>query len=268
MRLVLNHDAPGLEMTPKDYEFSLINPTSTNTFLFSEKDLPGYKPGVANNFRASQRTDRIQKSGGGRGGRGGKRSIPKRTSLVGFARHEFSLHPIENKEYERVQRLKEEAQRRSEATVGDILETSGRRLDDLSAGKRWQGFTAKQRKDDKKKRQLEKAQRMPPDQLMDLLVTAFHEYPYWGFKTLVQRVHQPEAYVKDMLGKVAELIKTGPFANTYRLREEYRKLQVAGAQFWESGAVAPEAQDEDTEGNEDDAKDEGDDEDGPMEDVL
>lgn len=42
MSLLLNKDAVQNKNTPKEYNMHITNEKSTNTFIFTEKDLPGY----------------------------------------------------------------------------------------------------------------------------------------------------------------------------------------------------------------------------------
>lgn len=42
MSLLLSNDAVQNKNTPKEYNMHITNQQSTNTFIFTEKDLPGY----------------------------------------------------------------------------------------------------------------------------------------------------------------------------------------------------------------------------------
>ena len=42
MSLMLNPDLDKNENVPKEYNMNITNPDATNTFIFSEKDLPGF----------------------------------------------------------------------------------------------------------------------------------------------------------------------------------------------------------------------------------
>lgn len=256
MRLNMKHDVPTLQTVPKDYEFSIVNMEPPNTFVFTEKDLPGYKPGM-NNFRASQKTDRIQKNRKPLG----RRAIPKRTSLVGFARHEFSLVPLENQEYERVQRLKEQNLAASEVNLQDMIESESRRTD-VVGSRDWNSFTRADRRP-KEKKQLNKAERIPQNLLIDKLVECFTQFKYWHFRSLVATVAQPESYVRETLQKIAMLVRSGDMANTWTLAPQYR--DTMDIQEAINSGAAPEIEEPK---EEDDVKDEGDSDDGPMENVL
>lgn len=73
------------------------------------------------------------------------------------------------------------------------------------------------------KPQENKNARIAQDQLLDKLFACFKEYRYWSLKALKDRLQQPESYLKDTLGKIAELVKSGPFALNYKLRPEYEE---------------------------------------------
>ena len=43
MSMLLTPEAARAKNVPKEYNMHIMNPNSTNTFIFSEKDLPGFK---------------------------------------------------------------------------------------------------------------------------------------------------------------------------------------------------------------------------------
>jgi transcription initiation factor TFIIF subunit beta len=67
----------------------------------------------------------------------------------------------------------------------------------------------------------QKTTRMPKNELMDLLFTAFEQYPYWSFKGLVEYVKQPQTYLKDVLAEICNFIKKGPYTAKYQLKPEF-----------------------------------------------
>jgi transcription initiation factor TFIIF subunit beta len=92
---------------------------------------------------------------------------------------------------------------------------------------------------------------MPQNELLDLIYGCFREYRYWPFKSLKQRLRQPEAYLKQTLEIVAHLVKTGDFANTWELKPEAREsnysnaLSVGGAKEEPKEELAPGMGDDD-----------------------
>ena len=67
----------------------------------------------------------------------------------------------------------------------------------------------------------QKTTRMPKNELMDLLFTAFEQYPYWSFKGLVEYVKQPQTYLKEVLADICNFIKKGPYTAKYQLKPEF-----------------------------------------------
>lgn len=65
---------------------------------------------------------------------------------------------------------------------------------------------------------------MPQNELLDLIYACFREYRYWPFKSLKDRLRQPEAYLKQTLEIVGHLVKSGDFANTWELKPEAREV--------------------------------------------
>jgi transcription initiation factor TFIIF subunit beta len=98
---------------------------------------------------------------------------------------------------------------------------------------------------------------MPENELLDRIFQCFQDYKYWSMKTLKKNLEQPETYLRQTLEKVANLHKSGTFANRWSLKPE--NIRVAAPNVDE---VAPDV-------NDGDASDEGEDEnDIKMEDVM
>lgn len=69
-----------------------------------------------------------------------------------------------------------------------------------------------------------KAARIDEHILADLIIKKFRQYRFWSTKRLKQDLEQPEAYLKEVLSKYCELVKTGPAANNWRLKPEYEPM--------------------------------------------
>ena len=61
---------------------------------------------------------------------------------------------------------------------------------------------------------------MPQNELLDLIIDCFKRYNYWSLKTLKAEVNQPEAYLKQTLEMVAQLVRQGPHAMKWQLKPE------------------------------------------------
>jgi transcription initiation factor TFIIF subunit beta len=70
----------------------------------------------------------------------------------------------------------------------------------------------------------DKAVRLEKPQLLDAIQQCFREYSYWSLKALRNRLHQPEAYIKETLDEIATLVKSGDFVQNYKLKPDYLKL--------------------------------------------
>jgi transcription initiation factor TFIIF subunit beta len=105
-----------------------------------------------------------------------------------------------------------------------------------------------------------KAARIPENELLDRIFSCFRRYEYWGMKELKKELQQPEAYLRMVLEKVAELNKSGRFANKWSLQPGHRAVAPG-----EDGPVAEAAPDA---GDMADDDDDGEDDEIKMEDVL
>ena len=75
----------------------------------------------------------------------------------------------------------------------------------------------------KVKKSENKTARMPENVLLDLIFQSFDQFRYWSLKSLRARIPQPEAYLRATLEKVAELHRSGTFANNWELKPENRR---------------------------------------------
>ncbi|TGZ83306.1 transcription initiation factor IIF, beta subunit [Ascodesmis nigricans] len=243
LKLVLEkNDTNGLD-TPVEYDLQLTNLEVRNTYVFTEKDMPGYesrntqKPGEP---PIPSRLLYNQRGGGGEGG--GKKdwknqrhqpyrkAIPKRTALVGTARHEITMIPVYNEEYRKFQHERQiledgpkyHTKRMHEDVRPNLLAagTTG------SAGKQFQQFikptqTARKATDPK-------AFRMSRQDLQSSLFSCFQQHEYWSMKALRERLAQPEAYLKEVLDEIGIMHKSGSFSGKWSLKPEYATFSQGG----------------------------------------
>ncbi|KAF2797615.1 hypothetical protein K505DRAFT_269151 [Melanomma pulvis-pyrius CBS 109.77] len=195
-----------------------------STYVFSEKDLPGYKPtgwgygqGNRGNFGGVQDPKaRIQKR------TKFKKAIPKQTALLGSATREYNCNPLETKEFVEFQKSRTRHAIQGNHTKSNIVPHS--EMNDLELGanlqKAFKGFIKPAAAP---KTQLNKAARIPKNELIDQLHQLFDQFAYWPMKAIKNKTRQPEAYLKDVLNDIAALVKSGPFASCYKRSGMYDK---------------------------------------------
>jgi transcription initiation factor TFIIF subunit beta len=234
---------------PKDYTLDISNPEAENLFIFSEKDLPGYKSKAPGDFSArSYLYEKTRQENKPREERKKKwepytrRAIPKQTALAGAVKVEANLNPVENLEYKRMM---------DERAVGEILKKPRVVELDLADSKPTGLFQKgakgqvgqfgdfivsiyyflvefyanvnvyqKGSEPNRKKAQDNKAARIPENELLDIIIQKFSQYRYWSFKNLRADIKQPEAYLKQTLEKVAKNVKGGDFTGTWTLKNQ------------------------------------------------
>jgi len=59
-------------------------------------------------------------------------------------------------------------------------------------------------------------------QLTGRLFQCFNEKPYWGVPALKALLQQPDFWLREVLKKVADQIKEGPYANMWKLKESWK----------------------------------------------
>lgn len=100
---------------------------------------------------------------------------------------------------------------------------------------------------------MQKAARIPQNELLDKLFALFKQYNYWSMKALREKTQQPEVYLRETLEKVAVLAKSGPFATHWSLKPENRPESYIDS--GEHEAMAPTAEADDTDFGDDDDED-------------
>ncbi|PVH98132.1 transcription initiation factor IIF [Periconia macrospinosa] len=235
---------------------STNNVVLKNTYIFSEKNLPGYKPnakgGAGNSFGAVQDPkNRVFKRTGKY-----RKAVPKHTALHGSPARQLFAKPLNTQEY-----IEFDAARHRQAVLGSNMKTNivenFRNLNEMTANERTQtrfnSFikTAVPRKSN----QLNKAARLPRNELVDILHSMFDEYKYWPMKALKARTNQPEVYLKEVLSEIAHLVRSGPFASCWTRSAQFESRSS------NKDEIPPDAV------NMPDIPDSGDDED-EMEDVV
>ncbi|MCJ1332291.1 hypothetical protein MMC10_008983 [Thelotrema lepadinum] len=249
MSLMLSPNVATNRMVPKEYNLQVTNKNSLNTFIFTEKDLPGF----TNRRKAfnrqvqdesalpfSQAQPRVQFQDRTRGSRVDKfkrgqnyrKAIPKKTALTGKVATEVNCLPVENQDFWKVinERNRQDLKPVRETILlpGLGIHGSGA-LDPAALGPtgNLDNFI-KTAAPPKAKGQDNKTARIPQNELLDMITNCFKEYRYWHLKDLRDKLRQPETYLKQTLEIVAQQVKVGTHANTWQLKRELRDLGLDG----------------------------------------
>ncbi|KAF2847906.1 hypothetical protein T440DRAFT_470714 [Plenodomus tracheiphilus IPT5] len=225
---------------PKNADLKATEAILGNTYVFTEKDLPGfrgagygmYNRGGRGNFGAVQDpAARIQKRSKY------KKAIPKQTSLVGHATRQYNAIPLETKEFRDFS-----AQRIKQAIQGSYTTTIITKDTDVTDIKNQNHLNDKFRNFikpiGKPKSQLNKAARVARADLIDILHSCFDEYQYWPMKALKARTKQPEQYLKEVLADIAHLVKSGSFASTWKRQDIFDQQRGSSGQAQAAPQVA------------------------------
>jgi len=134
MSLMLDPRIPFNKSIPKEYNMHCSNKESANTFIFSEKDLPGFRQ--FSHDRAPphwNNKQRIDKKKAPR--QNFRRAVPKQTALAGQVSTEINCLPVENAEYHRTMEERNRLANRSKKTIQVISSNNnGNRGSTLNPG--------------------------------------------------------------------------------------------------------------------------------------
>ncbi|SCV00370.1 LANO_0F06524g1_1 [Lachancea nothofagi CBS 11611] len=156
------------------------------------------------------------------------KTIPKKTSVVGTVCHECHAIPsMSDPHYHKIVEQRRQIVRNvHKPTVTVLDQTPGVTMSHAGMSMRSDNSNFLKVGREKAKNNV-RAIRMPKKELLDYLFKLFDEYDYWSLKGLKERTKQPEVYLKECLDQVAILVKKGPYALKYTLKNEYKRLKEA-----------------------------------------
>ncbi|KAL1965804.1 hypothetical protein VTN77DRAFT_5125 [Rasamsonia byssochlamydoides] len=247
------NEHPGNKDIPKDYILKRqnVNPDNTsyavqNSYIFTEKDLPGYKNradvvfGEARSLLyESMKREARKKTHKKKWEPYVRKTIPKQTAIVGKVRDEFNCIPVENEEFQRIAEARALGALKPRRETKFVPKISTKMLQPKNVVPGDKGAFVQATKPPKPRTQENKTTRMPQNELLDLIYECFREYKYWPFKALKARLQQPESYLKQTLEMVAHLVKSGDFAMTWELKPEARESSYANALYREAKEELP-----------------------------
>jgi transcription initiation factor TFIIF subunit beta len=222
-------------MVPKQWDMMGQPQGPKNTFIFSEKDLEGYKPRQPGRNMVASNQDSLKSVDSKIGGpvkvekpKSRYRTIPKKTAVTGGVSREFTCSPRDTEEYRAIQAKKEQVEKDKSSQLRIMSGDEANNLHTGAMNINGSIDTFIRTAAEKKKRtQDNKATRMDRLPLLDMLVELFKQYRFYPMSTLKAKTKQPEAWLKEVLSSIATLVKSGPAANTYTLNETMTELHSA-----------------------------------------
>ena len=140
-------------------------------------------------------------------------------AVEGRVEYECNLKPVLNDAYRQVMRRREENANRPKRTIR-VLEESERHQIGLIPHVREQDLLAR------RKMRFEpdlRRERLPREEVTDILFRAFERTTHWSFKALVDHTKQPSSFLKEILNDIAIYNTRGPYKNFYELKSEYKQ---------------------------------------------
>lgn len=86
-----------------------------------------------------------------------------------------------------------------------------------------------------------------------MLLDLFQYYKYWGLRELKKKTNQPDAYLREVVGEIATMWKSGDLNGKWELKPEFKERDAV-ANYAEG--MAPDAVDSEADLGEDDDENE------------
>lgn len=249
---------------PMVYNLEMKAAGYNNTVVFSEKDLPGHRTQQfgANRYLQASRPSGIPSKMDRYGQRkpGGYRTvIPKQTALAPPIVNEMIAKPVEDDTSMDIFKRQYDAALaggKKTTFLTSINKTQHPAM--IGSGFTFGSMTSKP--GSRKKVPKEKAVRMTKEELLDALGRCYQQYSYWSLKSLRNHLHQPEAFIKEVLEEIAVLMRSGDYMGNYKLTaSSLRLLQAQASELKEE--AAPIKNEDETDQGTGDEMGEGDDDD-------
>ncbi|PBP26182.1 transcription initiation factor IIF [Diplocarpon rosae] len=240
LSMLLTSNLAEHQTIPKEYDLDITAQSVSNTFVFTEKDLPGFKSRSRAKFDLASanmparltrpKNDKpISKQPYDPNKRFQpyyRKAIPKKTTLAGKIAHEINCIAVDNKESQRLlaertleamkPKLHTKFIKEDVSTLGPGFIQPG----SINAQNSFNSFIKTKSQPTKDRPQMMKTARMPQNELLDRIFDCFRKYNYWSMKALRAELQQPEVYLRETLEKIAVLAKSGRFATQWSLRPE------------------------------------------------
>ena len=144
-------------------------------------------------------------------------SAGKAVELAGKVEHEATVGPVMDDEYHEILKRRTAAASVSSRVIKKVLDKrTEAKIRATGTESTWSALK-------KSKKSAEKRERMPRNELLNILFQQFAEYRYWNFKGISERTQQPQAWLKEILEEVCILNKRGPYTGMYELKPEFRQ---------------------------------------------
>jgi transcription initiation factor TFIIF subunit beta len=143
-------------------------------------------------------------------------------SLEGVVQHECRVMPYMSDDYRQMIRQRREEAERPKRTTQMFESKGSDRMVRLGGA----GFSlgekpalmvnARKRRNEDLRRD-----RLPKEEVMELLFKVFETKNHWSLKELVEVTQQPVVYLKEILSELCIYNQRGPYKSLYQLKQEY-----------------------------------------------
>lgn len=74
----------------------------------------------------------------------------------------------------------------------------------------------------KKMAEENRRERLPREEMLELIFKCFENRPYWSMKEIQEYTRQPAVYIREIIAELCDFIPRGPNKSLYSLKPEYK----------------------------------------------
>eukprot|EP00158_Paraphelidium_tribonemae_P001651 Partr_v1_DN24656_c0_g1_i2_m59796 putative factor iif len=145
--------------------------------------------------------------------------------IDGTVQYEFHATPVIDENYRNIMRMRRQAAEKPQRTT-QFVEAKGNVQGVSQVTKSFLASTSLAIPPSNRKRKAEdfRRDRMPKEDLIEIVFKAFSRQEYWSLKEMVEYTNQPVAFMKEILGETCVYIARGPYKTKYQLKPEFQSL--------------------------------------------
>ena len=141
-------------------------------------------------------------------------------AVDGKVEQECQLKPVLDDNYRSVLRMRDEQANKPKRSIQLVDPIADSRQVGLIPHVSEHEMLLKRRK---KYEPEQRKERLPKEEVLNMLFNAFDRTPHWTLKGLIDLTQQPSVYLKELLTDIAVYNTRGPYKNLYELKSDFNR---------------------------------------------